>query len=51
MWLYPVPALVALVGWLYLIGTQSAQQQLYALVFLIGGVVCYFGWRKVAPQP
>lgn len=51
MWLYPVPAFVALVGWLYLIGTQSSQQQLYALVFLIGGVVCYFGWRKAVPQP
>jgi amino acid transporter len=51
MWLYPLPAFVALVGWLYLIGTQSSQQQLYALVFLLGGVVCYFGWRKVVPQP
>ena len=51
MWLYPVPAFVALVGWLYLIGTQSSQQQLYALVFLLGGVVCYFGWRKAVPQP
>ena len=51
MWLYPVPAFVALVGWLYLIGTQSTQQQLYALVFLLGGVVCYFGWRKAVPQP
>lgn len=51
MWLYPVPAFVALVGWLYLIGTQSSQQQVYALVFLIGGVVCYFGWRKAVPQP
>lgn len=51
MWLYPVPAFVALVGWLYLIGTQSTQQQVYALVFLIAGIICYFGWRKAVPQP
>lgn len=51
MWLYPVPAFVALVGWLYLIGTQSTQQQVYAMVFLIAGIICYFGWRKAGPQP
>jgi amino acid transporter len=50
MWLYPVPAFVALVGWLYLIATQSAIQQLQALGFLVAGGVCYLFWRKLSPR-
>ena len=45
MWLYPLPALLALVGWIYLIATQSLEQQVYALVFLALGIGCYAVWR------
>ena len=48
MWLYPLPAFVALIGWLYLIATQTATQQLQALFFLIAGLVCYLFWRKLS---
>jgi len=42
MWFYPLPALVALVGWVCLIVTQTVEQLAYAGGFLALGVVSYF---------
>ena len=44
MWLYPVPALVALSGWTFLLLTQG--WRLIALGFgtLLLGILCFFVW-------
>lgn len=42
MWLYPLPCVVALLGWLFVFGTQGQQPILYGLGTLAAGVVAYF---------
>jgi APA family basic amino acid/polyamine antiporter len=47
MWLYPVPAVVALVGWLYAFASPAAQAggwkyMLYAFGTIAAGLVAYF---------
>jgi amino acid transporter len=44
MWLYPLPALVALAGWLYLYATAKPVHKLYAAVVLALGLASFFGW-------
>jgi amino acid transporter len=46
MWLYPLPALVALVGWLFLFGTTDLTTLLYSLGVLAFGVVVFLGWSR-----
>jgi amino acid transporter len=50
MWLYPVPALLASVGFVYVLvyRTNSMKQIRYALVILISGVIIYLlrAWRS-----
>jgi amino acid transporter len=48
MWLYPLPALVALVGWIYVAATPEQRQFLgTAVVLLLLGLVVYFFRAKV----
>ena len=43
MWLYPLPALVALVGWIYVAATPDQRQNLgTALILLILGLAAYY---------
>jgi APA family basic amino acid/polyamine antiporter len=53
MWLYPVPAILALVGWLYVFSSPAFQPggwkyMLYAFGTIITGVIAYFvlAWKK-----
>ena len=46
MWLYPLPALVALAGWLFLFATSGARQILYSLVALATGGAAFLIWSK-----
>ena len=46
MWLYPLPALVALAGWLFLFGTTDLTTLLYSLGVLAAGVVLFLGWAR-----
>ncbi len=56
MWLYPVPALVALAGWLFLFGTTDPATILYSLGALVLGGVVFFvcarwtRWFRAAPE-
>lgn len=43
MRLYPLPSIIALTGWIFVMVTSSAQSQLAGLAVLITGVVVYFG--------
>jgi len=50
MWLYPLPALLALVGWMFLFATTGPKTILYALVTLGAGLGFYAIWgRRTAP--
>ncbi|HVX40722.1 MAG TPA: APC family permease [Gemmatimonadaceae bacterium] len=50
MWLYPVPALVALLGWVFVFATTQARVILFGVGALaLGGVVfLYWSWRTSA---
>jgi amino acid transporter len=44
IWLYPVPALVALVGWIFIFVTSDWRVILLGLGTLAAGVVCFLVW-------
>jgi amino acid transporter len=46
MWLYPLPALIALLGWLFLFVTSGAQQMLYSVLALATGLAAFLVWSK-----
>src|SRR5262245_25879161 len=51
MWLYPVPALVALVLWAYVFASAPPSGMLFTLAFVVAGVVAYFVFaRAVTPR-
>ena len=55
MWLYPLPSLVALVGWVFIFATTPPKVILFGLGALGIGVVCFAVWRRqslpAAPAP
>jgi amino acid transporter len=44
IWLYPVPALVALAGWIFVFVTSDWRVILLGLTTLAGGVMAFLGW-------
>ncbi len=42
MWLYPVPGIVSILGWLYILGTSSKKALLFALAVFVLGSVAFF---------
>lgn len=50
MWLYPLPALIALLGWIYLFSTTGLKQLAYAAGVLIAGLVGFFIWAKTTER-
>jgi hypothetical protein len=48
MWLYPLPSLIALVGWLFMWATSGTFVLLTGLVVFVSGVVVFGIWRLVA---
>ena len=47
MWLFPVPALVALAGWAFLFSTSGALPILYAAGVVFTGAMAFLGWAWV----
>jgi amino acid transporter len=47
MWFYPLPALLALAGWLFLFVTTEIATLLYSLAALAVGVVVFLVWARV----
>jgi len=45
MWLYPLPSLVALVGWLFVWATSGKQVLLSGGVVIVTGLVVFLAWR------
>jgi amino acid transporter len=50
MWFYPLPALLALAGWLFLFVTTERATLLYSLAALAAGVVVFLVWARVTRQ-
>jgi amino acid transporter len=47
MWLYPVPALVALIGWIYVATAPEQRENIgTALILLLLGIGAYFLWAR-----
>jgi amino acid transporter len=46
VWLYPLPNLVALFGWIFLFATSGTEAILYGLLMLGLGVAAFFAWSK-----
>jgi hypothetical protein len=44
MWLYPLPALIALAGWTFLLLTSGWQLIALGLGVLVLGVLCFLFW-------
>jgi amino acid transporter len=46
MWLYPVPAAVALVGWIFIFVTTDVRVIAFGVGILALGVVCFLVWSR-----
>jgi len=49
MWLYPLPSLVALAGWLFVLGTSKLEALSLAAAVLVTGVIAFLirdGWQR-----
>ena len=46
MWLYPLPALVALVGWVFVFATSGATVILFGLATLAAGGLVFLAWAR-----
>jgi len=44
MWLYPVPALVSLLGWIFLFATTQLEVILFGVGMLVLGGVAFLLW-------
>jgi amino acid transporter len=47
MWLYPLPALVALLGWIFVFATAGRQLIEYSLLALVLGIATFLIWSKL----
>jgi amino acid transporter len=50
MWLYPLPAVVALAGWTFIFATTGLAVMVFGLVALAAGVVCFLAWSRQRRQ-
>ncbi|HEV3165455.1 MAG TPA: APC family permease [Isosphaeraceae bacterium] len=48
MWLFPLPALIALAGWLFVFGTSDQNSLIYGLVSLAVGLLVFLAWDRLA---
>jgi amino acid transporter len=44
MWLYPLPSLIAFVGWTFLFATSGGSLIIYSLIGLLAGVGAFMIW-------
>jgi len=50
MWLYPVPGVISILGWLYILGTSAAKSLVFALVVFAAGSLIYFVRAKMRSE-
>ncbi len=49
MWLYPLPALVALIGWIFLLLMSKKEVLLAALAVMVSGIIVFVVWNFFRP--
>ncbi len=49
-WLYPLPSLVALAGWLYVYASATGSAIVLSTGWLVAGVIAYLVWARVNHQ-
>jgi amino acid transporter len=50
IWLYPVPLVIAAVGWLFIFSTTGIRVMAFGLGVLALGVLCFLGWSRRLQQ-
>jgi hypothetical protein len=46
MWFYPIPGLISMLGWLYVLATAARRSLLFAFGVLLVGSALYFARAK-----
>jgi hypothetical protein len=46
IWLYPVPIVIAFVGWLFIFCTTGVRVMIFGLGVLALGVLCFLVWSR-----
>jgi hypothetical protein len=46
MWLYPLPAVVALLGWIFLFATTQLEVILFGVGVLVAGCLAFLLWSR-----
>jgi amino acid transporter len=46
-WLYPVPSLIALAGWIYVYVSATTLSIVLSIVWIVGGVLAFLAWARV----
>jgi amino acid transporter len=46
-WLYPVPSVLALAGWIYVYSSATTLSIILSLVWIVGGIVAFLLWARV----
>jgi amino acid transporter len=47
MWFYPVPGVISILGWLYILGTAAVKSLIFAVVVLVAGSLIFLIRSKV----
>ena len=50
IWLYPLPSLIALIGWVFIYSTLDRKIILFSLIALAVGVVSFLAWSRSASK-
>jgi len=50
MWLYPIPSIVAFVGWTYVFATSGWVFVGFGLLTLLAGMLAYWIWTRFSPR-
>ncbi|HWC80632.1 MAG TPA: APC family permease [Pseudonocardiaceae bacterium] len=46
-WLYPVPSVLALVGWIYVYASASTLSIILSVVWIVGGILAFLVWARI----
>jgi amino acid transporter len=46
-WLYPIPSLLALLGWLYVYKSATTESIVLSIVWIVGGVLAFLVWARI----
>lgn len=46
-WLYPLPSLGALAGWLYVYASATNSALIGSAIWIVAGVFVYLGWARI----